>query len=608
MDADIDRQRALQALRRGWVRREQLEACLAERKTAGSLVAELQRRGWLDADQVRQLHEGAVSVNRDPPDPRDAREVLAEGDVIAGRYRIERLLKGGCGRVYLCVQYVCSDGVSGRRVALKTLLREHLATDGLLEMFRREVLTWIQLGGHPNIVVAYGLEEFLRLPFVVMECVEGGSLGDVLRRGGAGWRAAADYGRQVARGLEHAGRVCGLVHRDLKPPNVLVTPDGTAKVADFGLALVRGASENAVVGTPPYMPPEQWERPRDVDVRSDIYAFGVMLFELACGRRPFPDHAQVSEYRADHLGRPPPDPRTLSPDVPEPLAGLILRCLAKEQARRPPDFSALLSELEPFAGPRAAALPTGPHVVDGLVNQSRTYVLLGRLDEADRAAREAVRLAPGHSNAHAALGNALGDQGRHGEALRELAEAHRLDPQNPVPIVNSAHYAFLAGDRAAAAEWLDRAIASVEPPQLEGISHLLIELGRLEEAGALCQEIVARNPMAVMAWNNLAIVRRRLGDLDGALECATRAVKLNPRYAKGWSNRATVLVQLRRFEEAVGAADTALECDPRTAGAYAAKAAALRELGHHEAARACLQEGLGLLPNHPLLLRALQSL
>lgn len=603
MDANLDRQRALQALQRGWVTREQLAECQRGLSSDGLIVAELHRHGWLNTLQVQQVYSGAVSLDRNPPDPQDVQEVLIEGDAIACRYRIQKLFKGGCGRVYLCV-----DGVNGRNVALKTLLREHLANADLVEMFRNEILRWIHLGNHPHIVTAYGLEEFMRLPFIVMEWMDGGSLMEVLARDGPDWHSAVEYGLQVALGLEHAGNVSKLVHRDLKPANVLVTKEGIAKVADFGLSLVRGASENAVVGTPAYMPPEQWERPAAVNVRSNVYAFGMILFELACGQRPFPDHPRLSEYRADHLQRPPPDPRTLKAEIPERLARFILQCLEKDQSRRPTDFSVVRRELELFAKKRVEVPETETHIVGGLVNQSRTYVCLGQLGEAERTAREAVRLSTGHADAHVALGNALGDQGRYAEALRELDQANRIDPENSAAIVNSAHYAFLAGDRETAHGWLVRAVKSVDPLQLEGIAHLLLEFGHVEEAAALCTEIVARNPMAVMAWNNLAIARQRLGDLDGALESSTRAVKLNPRYTKGWSNRATVLVQLKRFEEAVASANSAIECDPKLAGAYVAKAAALSELGRVAEARSCIQEGLRAMPGHPLLARVLGQL
>ena len=627
VDSQIDKHRVLQALRRGWVRQEQVEQCLLELDTADSIVAGLERRGWLSSEQVQELRRDAGAritepdlgglVPGNPPNgsPQAAspgsgnlsagnlEDVLARGDVIADRYLIEQMCRGGFGQVYLC-----TDMASGRRAALKTLLREHLGSGRLVEMFRKEILLWIQLGDHPNIVLAYGMEEFMRLPFVVMECVDGGSLEDLMERGALSWQAAANYGWQIASGLEHAGRVCGLIHRDLKPANVLLTREGTAKVTDFGISLVRGAQGEALAGTPPYMAPEQWLRPADVDVRSDVYAFGVTLFELACGQRPFPDHAQdsVYGYRADHLTKTPPDPRQFKPEMPEPMARLILQCLEKLQDRRPADFSAVRQALAPLAEPRPTSRSAASCVVAGLVNQSRTYNLLRNFDLAERTAREAVTLAPGDANAHVALGDALGEQGNYRDALIELETAHSLDSANPMAIVNSARYAALALDPVTAQTWLDRSIARLEPRHLEGISHLLIELGRVPEAIRLCSRIVEDNPLAVIAWNNLAIALRRSGDLEEALQCATRAVELNPRYPKGWSNRATVLTQLQRFDEAVEAADKALQFDAATAGAYAAKAAALGASGRPSEGRKCLLKGLEILPGNQLLLRALE--
>jgi tetratricopeptide (TPR) repeat protein len=626
VDSFIDKRRVLQAIRRGWVRQDQVEECLLDLDDADSIVEGLARRGLLSPDQVQQLCDDAGAritepelggvlpsnpPNQDPKAPSpgsgnlqagNLEDVLAQGDVIADRYLVEKTCAGGFGQVYLC-----TDMVSGQRAALKTLLREHLGSGRLVEMFRKEILLWIQLGDHPNIVLAYGMEEFMRLPFVVMECVDGGSLEDVLERGSLSWQAAANYGWQIANGLEHAGRVCGLIHRDLKPANVLLTREGTAKVTDFGISLARGMQGETLAGTPPYMAPEQWQRPKDVDVRSDVYAFGVTLFELACGQRPFPDHLQdsVYGYRTDHLTKTPPDPRQFNPEIPEGMAQLILQCLEKRQDRRPQDFAAVRKVLEPLAGPRPAGYSAGPHVVAGLVNQSRTYNLLRQFADAERTAREAVSLAPDDANARVALGNAFGEQGNYREALRQLERAHRLDSRNPMAIVNSARYAALALDPVLAQTWLDRGIEKLEPRHLEGISNLLIELGRVPEAIRLCRAIVEDNPLAIIAWNNLAIALRRTGDLKGALECATRSVEINPRYAKGWSNRATVLVQLQRFDEAIRAADRSLQFDPATAGAYAAKAAALGASGRMEEGRKCVLKGLAVMPGNPLLTRAL---
>ena len=618
-DSNLDKHRVMQAMRRGWVRQEQVEDCLLELNTSDSILGELERRGWLSAEQVSELcgAAGARVTLPDNPVPTppaggpgsgnldagNLDEMLAEGDVIADRYLIEAMRKGGFGRVYLC-----TDMVSGQRAALKTILREHLVSGRLLEMFRQEILLWIQLGEHPNIVLAYGLEEFMRLPFVVMEWVDGGSLEDLVDRGGTDWKQAANFGWQIANGLDHAGRVCGLIHRDLKPANVLLTREGVAKVTDFGISLVRGAHGVRSLGTPEYMSPEQWQS-LDLDVRSDVYSFGVTLFELACGQLPFSSRNEDStdELKASHLTRTPSDPRQLNPAIPEALALLILQCMEKNPERRPADFAAVRRALEPLAGPLPASLSAAPDLVAGLVNQSRTYHLLGRFFEAQRTAAEAVRIAPSDANALCALADALGEQGELREALRLLEEAHRLDPGNPAPIVNSARYAGLAGEPKRALEWLELGLNTLEPRQMEGVSSLLIELGQVPEAIRLCRQIVADNPMAVMAWNTLAIALRRSGDLEGALECATRTIQINPRYAKGWSNRANVLLQLQRFDEALAAAERAIEFEPKTAGAYAAKAAALGASGRVQEGRECLLRGLEILPENPLLMRALQQ-
>jgi tetratricopeptide (TPR) repeat protein len=111
----------------------------------------------------------------------------------------------------------------------------------------------------------------------------------------------------------------------------------------------------------------------------------------------------------------------------------------------------------------------------------------------------------------------------------------------------------------------------------------------------------------VAAWNHLAIALRRSGDLEEALECATRTIQINPRYAKGWANRANALLQLQRFDEALASAERALKFDEKTAGAWAAKAAALGARDRMEEGRDCLLKGLEILPGNPLLLRALQQ-
>jgi tetratricopeptide (TPR) repeat protein len=617
-DRELDELRVGEALRRAWISQAQVELCLQEIGPEGSLLEALERRGVLTADQARELAAiGRVTVPESHPptlrvpgpgtgpvDAEHREEVFATGDLINQRYRIQKLMGGGFGRVY-----ICTDAVSGNRCALKTLLREHLGSARTLEMFRNEILLWIGLGDHPNIVLAYGLEEALRLPFVVMEAVDGGSLADRIAEGPLGWQAAAGFGWQIANGLEYVGQVCGLVHRDLKPANVLVTREGVAKVTDFGISLVRGRRDQAATGTPHYMPPEQWTRPADVDVRSDVYAFGVTLYELATGQLPFasPPGATPEEICQIHLTQTAPDPRQLEPRMPEAMARLIVRCLEKRQKDRPENFVTIRRTLEPFAGTQRQAPSFAPSRIGGLVNQSATYHQLGRQEDAERTARNAVQLDAKSIKARIALANALAARRAYPQALGHLEEAYRLAPAEPAPIVNSALYANLSGDLNRAQRWLQIAIDTLPTRELESLTWMMIELGRIGQVIEICEKIVGEDPTAILAWNSLSIAHRRSGQLEQALACADRTVQLNPRYAKGWSNRATILVQLGKRQEAVNSADRALQFEPATAGAYAAKAAALGQLGRASEARDCVLAGLALLPGNALLERALRQ-
>lgn len=596
--SDLEFLRAQEALRRKWINRDQLSQCLHERGTARGLVELLRQKGWIDSHQVRQLLESTIHTPVDAPSENE--EVLAVGDTIAGRYLVDAVKQGGFGRVYLC------RTTTGESAALKALRREYLDSPEAREMFQAEALRWIGLGRHPNLVAAYGLEEYLRLPFIVMECVEGGrSLGDVIQSG-SDWKLALAFGLQIAVGMDYVGRESGLVHRDLKPVNVMVTSKGTAKVTDFGLSKVRGEADGFGGGTPPYMSPEQWTRLEAVDVRSDVYSFGVILYELATGEWPW-NETTLQGFEEAHLRKPPPDPRRLRPDIPEPVAAFVLRCLEKDPSARPRDFGDAAEALRSlgarsFVGEDAPK----PDRIHGLINQSRSLLTLQRPREAVQAAREALRLDPAHLEARVAFGNAAVADGDLESAIRVLSDAHRDHPTASAPLVNLALYTFQAGRSEESRRWADLAIRRAPTKDLEALVPILLESGRVQDALFLCERILKEDPKAIIAWNNRSIAQRRLGDLKGALESATRTIELNPRYAKGWSNRATVLVQLERYEEAVESADRALEIDPLLAGAYAAQAAALQSLGRRSQALACLRLGLERIPRHPLLLRALQ--
>jgi TolB-like protein/tRNA A-37 threonylcarbamoyl transferase component Bud32 len=252
-----------------------------------------------------------------------------------GRYRIvEKLGAGGMGEVYRA-----HDEQLKRDVAIKVLLADTLADDHARKRFRKEAETLSKLN-HPNIAQIHDFGSQDELDFLVMEQVPGESLKDKLDQGSLPEKELIRLGGQIADALQEAHER-GVVHRDLKPGNVKLTAKGQAKVLDFGIAkLLQSVTEattqtftetHSLAGTLPYMSPEQ-VRAEPVDARSDLYSFGVMLYQMATARRPFEE--KVSTVLSDAiLHQAPPAPRTVNRKLSVGLENIILKCLEKEPER-----------------------------------------------------------------------------------------------------------------------------------------------------------------------------------------------------------------------------------------------------------------------------------
>jgi formylglycine-generating enzyme required for sulfatase activity/tetratricopeptide (TPR) repeat protein len=415
--------------------------------------------------------------------------------VIDELYEVRSVLgQGGFGSVHkvyhrawkmeLAVKSPRSDRVSDRRA---------------LELFVQEANTWVGLGLHPHITACYFVR-VLGLPRIFVEYMEGGSLSDWLRLGKVrDLKAVLDMAVQLARAMEYAhGR--GLVHRDLKPGNCLMTPGGTLKVTDFGLAKVAGVQEPADgkpalpkgakiarvreatmtgrLGTPEYMAPEQWYQAGKVSGAADVWAFGVILHELAAGGRPFemaddepPDAFYVRMLESDWRYEPPQG-------MPEGLARLIVSCLAPDPARRPQGFTSLRESLEESY----AKLGAGPYP------------------------REAVRDTPLSAEVLNNQGVSMADLGRGEEALRLFASALKADPTYPGAAYNEGLLLLEAG-RLDGAGLISRLAQSAQarpkdwtPLYLQGLVHargqaVPIALAALDAALALSPG----NPLAEQA-------------------------------------------------------------------------------------------------------------
>jgi serine/threonine-protein kinase len=252
------------------------------------------------------------------------------GTVFDGRYRIIRKLgAGGMADVYLA-----EDQELGRRVAIKILNDRHAADDSFIERFRREAKNAAGLS-HPNIVSIYDRGEAEGTYYIAMEFLDGRSLKElIVGRGPAPIKTAIDYARQILAAVGFAHRH-GIVHRDIKPHNVLVGSEGRLKVTDFGIAR-SGASQmtevGSIIGTAQYLSPEQ-ARGAPVDQTSDLYSVGVVLFEMLTGQVPFTGDTPL-EIAMKHLSEVPKPPSELRPEVPHDLDSVVLRALAKDPAER----------------------------------------------------------------------------------------------------------------------------------------------------------------------------------------------------------------------------------------------------------------------------------
>jgi len=336
--------------------------------------------------------------------PAVAPRVAAMGRLYAGRYRVEAFIgSGGMGQVFRV-----RDLVEERDLALKVLHPVAEVDADRNDRFRREIGILAKIT-HPAVPRIHGWGTEDEALFFVSELVQGHDLNiDILRRGVWPLADAARLAATVADALDAAHRL-GIVHRDVKPNNIMISTDGAVRLLDFGLARGLGMDMTTltrtgmIVGTPAYMSPEQFDG-QGVDERSDIYSLGVVLFEMLTGRLPFTGQSPVT-VAMKHKTEPPPPPRTLRREVPAWLDRLVLKCLEKDPRNRFGSASELAVELrKPRSGgpPRRRRLPTGDFLVE---------------DDAETSDWCLVLAAPGEKTGWAA-GMAL----RYGERYYRLGE------------------------------------------------------------------------------------------------------------------------------------------------------------------------------------------
>src|SRR6478672_140176 len=355
--------------------------------------------------------------------------------------------------------YLAEDQELGRRVAIKILNGRHANDAQFIERFRREAKNAAALN-HPNIVSIYDRGEAEDTYYIAMEFLDGRTLKElIVGHGAAPVRVAIEYARQILSALRFAHRH-GIVHRDIKPHNVLVDAEGRVKVTDFGIARA-GTSQmtetGSIVGTAQYLSPEQ-ARGGEVDQRSDLYSLGVVLYELLTGKTPFEGDTPV-EVAMKHLSNAPKPPSELRKDIPPELDMVVLRALAKDPNDRYQSADEMEGDLDRVARGHAGRVHGRDHDRAGSRSVTRRPTAVHRGGGARRARAAVVGLAAGvplrrggRRRGHPRLAGAVRLQGHDpGPALHGAARAagRAADPQFEPDSVRPARVerAVQEGDR-----------------------------------------------------------------------------------------------------------------------------------------------------------------
>ncbi len=449
--------------------------------------------------------------------------IWENGEIIEGLYEVTDVnTSGGMGIVYF---------VNHRNwnihLAVKSPTLKLLGSEENVRRFIREAETWVDLGKHPNVATCFYVRIIEGIPNIFIEYIEGGSLKEWIESGKlAKHEDILDVAIQICEGMAHAHIQKNLIHRDLKPANVLMKNDGTAKITDFGLTKHQGDVEKpgeksgtvqnsiresmtvhgTTMGTPPYMPPEQWDSAHEVRREADIYAFGIILYEMLCGRRPFELteqekdmhpllHAKKYEEKHKHEKVP-----AMSREVPDRLSSLVMKCLEKSPDMRYHSFEDLREQLK-----------------------SVYLEVIGK--EYPRRIASEVKLKADDLNNRAL---SLLDLKQQEIAIKCWEEALQLDPYHMESVFNYGYW-----------QWCNGKITDLE--YLDKIKYL--------------EDNEGNNPIY---WHSLGLIHLERGDLEESLNAIKKSMEQGLRDTSVLNALGLVYLGLEDFEEAKKAFEQAI--------------------------------------------------
>jgi serine/threonine protein kinase/tetratricopeptide (TPR) repeat protein len=577
---------------------------------------------------------------------------LKPGMLIRGTYRIVRKLgEGGFGAVYLAEQTL----MDGELRTIKFLSRQWTRDEAFTARFRREVRALRQLR-HKNIVDCGDLEraEDDSL-FFSMEFVDGPDLRDFLHQTPPPFDVglALSLVRGIAAGLD-AAHSRKMVHRDIKPDNILLMRDGDGwipKIADFGIVATKeSAAVHTMTGssllTMAYAAPEQWlgMRAAELDGRTDLYALGGVFYEMLTGRTVF-DAESYEGWAREHLNAVPRLPSEVRPDLLQwrGLDALVIQLLAKDRADRPKDVAEMLRLLDmvkhvppsqrqltvplsavqrPASRPAATVHPAttvqpsftvhrtvsdaAPPVQERELTpqqwfeRGNTRFGRGDIEGAIKGYSEAIRLKPDYAVAFNCRGSARSGQGDFEGAIEDYTEAIRLKPDYAVALTNQGNARSGQGDFEGAIRDYSEAIR-LKPDYVVALTNRgNARCGQGDCEGAIrdCSEAIRLKPDYADAFNNRGNARRAKGDIDGAPKASREAIRLKPDHADAFNNRGTARFGKGDFEDAIKDYSEAIRLKPDYADAFNNRGNARKAKSDFGGAIRDYSEAIRLKPDH----------
>jgi len=449
------------------------------------------------------------------------------GDTIANRYQIHKILTGGMG-----VVYVCYDFKEKTLLALKTFHNNFLLSRKAQDLFKHEALVWIELKRQANVLSADYVTRLEDRLFIALEYIKPDKQGRNTLTHYLGNLALPDimeFSIQFCCGMEYAYSKGIDAHRDIKPDNIMVTPDKTVKITDFGLAKAFQAIQltgeaisteqnpslsvfqnkgKQICGTLPYMAPEQFDG--YADKRSDIYSFGITLYEMVTGGNlPFTGRT-IQEWEKLHKQRKIP----IITDSPFPiipkLFSTIQKCLEKNPNKRYQDFIDIRKELQSLFLQETGEVfkPAATEEIDTVIDLSNK-------------------------------GMSFSELGKYEQALVCYNKALKLNPKD-------------------AETWCNKAAT-------------LNSMGKYQEALNCSEKALALNSGDALSWNNKAIALWHLGKAKEGIACLDKALAINPRYAEIWCTKGVLLGAIGKPQEALKCVNEAIKLNPNLAQAHEVK-------------------------------------